>query len=228
MINISGVSGAGPIWHQFMRAVLRGQPELSFERPDGLVQVEVCTLSGLLPGDACPYTRREWFISGTQPTTTDTFYVRVPVDALTGLPANATTPPDRIEQRVYLDLPPQAQDWARAQGLPLLPDTLADHGETASLTDLLVVSPEAQTIYQLDPGLPLDAQRVRVVVVGPPGLQNVTLMIDDQPLATVESPPFEAYWTLAVGEHTAYAQGVTATGETIESAPIPFRVNPPQ
>jgi membrane carboxypeptidase/penicillin-binding protein PbpC len=228
MINISGVSGAGPIWHQFMRTVLRGQPELSFERPDDLVQVEVCTLSGLLPGDTCPYTRREWFIPGTQPTTTDTFYVRVAVDTLTGLPADATTPPDRIEQRVYLDLPPQAHDWARSESLPLLPDSLAGRGETAALNELLVVSPEPQTVYQLDPGLPLDAQRVRVVAVGPPGLQNVTLTIDDQPLATIETPPFEAYWTLAVGEHVARAEGTTATGESIESTSIPFRVNPPQ
>ena len=103
MINISGVSGAGPIWHHFMRAVLRGQPELNFERPDGLVQVEVCTLSGALPTPDCPYTRREWFIRGTEPTAYDTFYQSMTLDAATGLPADDATPSERRIQQVFLD-----------------------------------------------------------------------------------------------------------------------------
>lgn len=227
MANISGVSGAGPIWHHFMRTVLRGQPELPFDQPDGLEQVEICALSGLLPTAACPYTRREWFISGTAPTAYDSLYVRVTVDALTGLPADASTPPERVEERVYLDLPPQAQDWARAEGLPLLPDVFAARPDRSPIEDLLVISPEPQTIYQLDPALPTAAQRIRVVAVGPPGLRNVTLTVNGEPLATLASPPFEAYWPLAAGEYVVSAQGTLPDGSPIESDPVPFRVNLP-
>ncbi|MEJ2749509.1 MAG: penicillin-binding transpeptidase domain-containing protein, partial [Anaerolineae bacterium] len=84
MENVSGVSGAGPIWHYFMRAALAGQPETNFVQPPGLVQVEICALSGLLPGDDCPYRRREWFLAGTQPVESDTFYQRVALDSRTG------------------------------------------------------------------------------------------------------------------------------------------------
>ena len=49
MKGVSGISGAGPIWHDFMLAVLRDRPPLVFTRPDGLVRVEVCADSGLLP-----------------------------------------------------------------------------------------------------------------------------------------------------------------------------------
>jgi membrane carboxypeptidase/penicillin-binding protein PbpC len=55
MLDISGISGAGPIWHDFMVNVLRNVPARQFARPDGLVQVEVCADSGLLPG-----VERDW------------------------------------------------------------------------------------------------------------------------------------------------------------------------
>ena len=48
MVDVTGVSGAGPIWHHFMREVLTGQPELEFERPEGLLYTEICALSGLV------------------------------------------------------------------------------------------------------------------------------------------------------------------------------------
>ena len=49
MKGVSGISGAGPIWHDFMRTVLRERPPLAFTQPEGLVRVEVCADSGLLP-----------------------------------------------------------------------------------------------------------------------------------------------------------------------------------
>ena len=49
MKGVSGISGAGPIWHDFMLAVLRDRPPLAFTQPDGLVRAEVCADSGLLP-----------------------------------------------------------------------------------------------------------------------------------------------------------------------------------
>ena len=42
MKGVSGISGAGPIWHDFMVSVLRDRPPLAFTQPDGLVRVEVC------------------------------------------------------------------------------------------------------------------------------------------------------------------------------------------
>ncbi len=230
MNNISGVSGAGPIWHQFMRTVLRGQPELEFERPTGLVEVEICSLSGLLPTPDCPYTRREWFISGTQPSEYDTLYRRMTIDTLTGLPADELTPPERREERLFLDLPPQAHDWARRMGLALLPGSLTASPASGrdAQTGFVIASPDAYTIYQVSSSLPLDTQRLRIAALGPPGLHDVTLYLDGRPLATCATPPFEAWWVLEVGDHTVAATGVTASGEVIVSDARLFRVNPPE
>ncbi|PKO23004.1 MAG: penicillin-binding protein [Chloroflexi bacterium HGW-Chloroflexi-1] len=51
MRDVSGITGAGPIWHDFMISVLRDTPPQAFARPDGLLRVEVCADSGLLPLD---------------------------------------------------------------------------------------------------------------------------------------------------------------------------------
>ena len=53
MKGVSGISGAGPIWHDFMVTVLRDRPPLDFTQPEGLVRVEVCADSGLLPVRPC-------------------------------------------------------------------------------------------------------------------------------------------------------------------------------
>jgi len=68
MRDISGISGAAPLWHDLMEAALKGQPVREFPRPEGLVEVEVCAASGQLPGPDCPYRLTELFLEGTEPT----------------------------------------------------------------------------------------------------------------------------------------------------------------
>src|SRR5690606_2103277 len=84
MVDVTGVSGAGPIWHDFMRLALRGQPALAFARPEGVTQAEVCALSGLLPTDDCALRVVDWFIEGTVPTAYDNLYRRFTIDVETG------------------------------------------------------------------------------------------------------------------------------------------------
>jgi membrane peptidoglycan carboxypeptidase len=55
MRDVTGLTGAAPIWHYFMRSVLSSKPEINFKQPAGLVQVEICSLSGLLPTPECPF-----------------------------------------------------------------------------------------------------------------------------------------------------------------------------
>jgi hypothetical protein len=91
----------------------------------------------------------------------------------------------------------------------------------------VIASPDAYTVYQISRELPLNAQRLRIVAAGPPGLRDVTIYLDGQALATSASPPFEAWWVLEAGEHAVTATAVTAAGEVIASDARPFRVNPP-
>ncbi len=65
-IVASGVTGASPIWNKIMTAVLKDQPNESFPRPDNVTQTEVDGLLTGKPHGGSP-TRREYFISGTEP-----------------------------------------------------------------------------------------------------------------------------------------------------------------
>src|SRR5690606_36029398 len=92
MVNVSGLSGAGPIWNQFIREVLQGTPAYDFARPEGLVRAEVCAISGLLPTDACSTRVWDWFIEGTVPTEYDYFHQIFEIDTRTRQLADETTP----------------------------------------------------------------------------------------------------------------------------------------
>jgi len=62
----SGVTGAAPIFNKIMTAILKNTPANSWDIPQGLDKVTVCSLTGTLPCQGCP-TRAEWFLAGTVP-----------------------------------------------------------------------------------------------------------------------------------------------------------------
>jgi membrane carboxypeptidase/penicillin-binding protein PbpC len=71
MKGISGVTGAGPIWHNFMEAALADRPVIDFVRPAGIVELEVCADSGTQPSQYCPNRKREIFFVDQPPAPAD-------------------------------------------------------------------------------------------------------------------------------------------------------------
>jgi penicillin-binding protein 1B len=69
-LNLEGAHSAAPIWAEFMKRAL-GYREYSdakpFKAPTGIVSVDVDPLSGMLATSACPSSRPEVFIAGTEP-----------------------------------------------------------------------------------------------------------------------------------------------------------------
>ncbi len=67
-VGLSGTRAALPIWVDFMKAALAGQPPMRFPRPpDDIIFVQIDKETGLLAGPNCPKTRSEAFIAGTEP-----------------------------------------------------------------------------------------------------------------------------------------------------------------
>jgi penicillin-binding protein 1C len=211
-----------------MRSLLSGQPEEDFEQPPGLVQVEVCAISGLLPTEACPYRRTEWFLAGTQPTETDNVYQEVTIDRATGGLADEDMPLENQLSVVALNLPPQAHPWARSEGLVLYSDIL---NWTAAATDsatsapaLYIVSPAYNAVYRLATETSAESQRVRLEAASNQTLQNVSLYVDGALFATLAAPPYSAWWVLAEGDHEVWAEADTGNGESLTSEVLRFRV----
>ncbi|MCU0514649.1 MAG: transglycosylase domain-containing protein [Anaerolineae bacterium] len=226
MIDVTGVSGAGPIYNMLLRRVLLGQPELDFAIPPGLITVDVCELSGLLPTPQCPLTRREYFIAGTQPTEYDTFYQVFAIDRETGFLATDDTPLERRVRQTFIVLPQEAQDWARRHGLRPPPHSAPVQPPDAA-AGLRLLAPDPYTIYEISAVLPPHTQRLRFHAGAPPGTVRVTYWLNEQPVGSATAAPWEVWWPLAEGQYTLVAVADLADGTQLTTDPLPFQVVPP-
>jgi hypothetical protein len=55
-------------------------------------------------------------------------------------------------------------------------------------------------------------------------LLEVTLMVDGQPVAWFETPPYEALWPLEPGVHLISAEGLEANGSRVMSEAVRITV----
>jgi len=69
MKGVSGITGAAPIWHDFMEEALAGTPVRDFPMPEGIHIIEICELTGAVPDSTCPPEKRrsEVFAEGQLP-----------------------------------------------------------------------------------------------------------------------------------------------------------------
>ncbi|MGB7539031.1 MAG: transglycosylase domain-containing protein [Anaerolineales bacterium] len=132
MIGTTGVSGAAPIWSEFMINAIQqmtGNNPAPFVPPPGIMQKLICAATGAEPGKYCATTRSESFVSDQPPLTADQDLWRDTwIDTFTGLRASAACA-DYMEQaltisvrdadaRLWLAADPFGREWARLQGFP--------------------------------------------------------------------------------------------------------------
>jgi membrane carboxypeptidase/penicillin-binding protein PbpC len=218
------MTGAAPIWHEVMRGLLQGRPDHPFMRPEGLDLVNVCAVSGLLPTSACQNTHAEWFITGTEPTQTDNIYQQVLIDSLTNTLANDSTPGERRQSINVLNLPVEAQAWARTQGFLLLADYSQSVEYTQQTDQLAFLSPHDNTTYRIDPNIDLSMQQIKIEVAAGNEVAQVTFYVDGNPLTTVTSAPYEAWWALSAGEHQFWVEGVGVNNKVVKSEAVTITV----
>jgi 1A family penicillin-binding protein len=117
MINISGLSGAGPIWHNFMERAHEGVPIKDFTRPAAIIELEVCADSGTIPSEVCPQRRKEIFFQEQPPLGPEhDIHQIIEIDRNTGLRANEFCR-NNIEKKYYQVYPPDGWAWAVEHGI---------------------------------------------------------------------------------------------------------------
>ncbi|MEM7133757.1 MAG: transglycosylase domain-containing protein [Chloroflexota bacterium] len=143
MKNVTGLSGAAPIWNGVMAKYHDGEPDLWYERPPSLTTRAICTPSGLLPTEFCPGSRQryETFVAGTEPTLSDDIWQPFDIDLETGQLAGPGTPPERREIRVYEILPQEAADWVRESGIAQPPTEVSTLRTIDADPDVAILSP---------------------------------------------------------------------------------------
>ncbi|MBN1535105.1 MAG: transglycosylase domain-containing protein [Anaerolineales bacterium] len=130
MEDISGVAGAAPIWAKFMETavitVSGGNPS-SFSRPSGIVEREICAVSGAEPSEKCPSKRKEIFASDQLPLPKEEdLWQNIEIDTWTNLKASSACDDFKKEKSVinvtdewavkWIKQTQEGKDWASGMG----------------------------------------------------------------------------------------------------------------
>jgi 1A family penicillin-binding protein len=206
MLNISGITGAAPIWNEFMRTALADQPALDFTPPPGVRQWEVCADTGTQPSVACPEKRTLWFAEDRPPLPPEKdLHQRIKLDKLTGKLATEFTPPDAIEEKDFIVYPEQYRQWAEEHGIPQPPTEQSDvytgeanviirepvDGEIVSGVITVVGSADAPAFasYELQYGVSHDPGAFSPPVSGPYGSPIVENVLGQWDTSGLEDGP---------------------------------------
>ena len=133
------------LWRALMQHATRDLPSVTWEAPPGVSTMAVCDPSGMLPTTDCPTVVSDVFLSGHEPTHLDTLFRRYQINRETGRLATVFTPPELIEERVYMLVPPEASSWAKEAGIPTPPSAYdVIHMPTPS-AEAVITSPQIFT-----------------------------------------------------------------------------------
>ena len=109
------------LWNALMQTASENTIADGWTAPLGVSTMTVCDPSGMLPTRECPNLVTEVFLNGSEPTQADTMFREFSVNRETGLLATVFTPPELIDNRVYMLVPENARDWAESTDLDIPP-----------------------------------------------------------------------------------------------------------
>ena len=219
MTGSTGVTGAGPLFHEVMLAAVRGRELTSLVDHHALASVEICELSGAIAAEACPHRRLEWFVPGREPRAACAMHEVVAVDLENGLRAGPRCGA-LSQRRVFERYPSEYENFARQAGRPLAPRDFSRRCPGAPAApggpapELLF--PSSRSEFVIDPGLRNDQE---IVLEARAESDRLTFYVDEQRLATLRAP-FRLPWRLAPGAHRVRV----ATPEGVASELVAFDV----
>jgi membrane peptidoglycan carboxypeptidase len=139
---------ASALWHAIIQYATSDLPAENWDAPLGISTMAVCDPSGMLPTGSCPSVVNEVFLSGQEPTQVDTLYRNYEINRETGRLATVFTPPELIEEKVFLLVPPEASAWARDAGIPTPPESYDVIAAPEPAPDARITRPEMFSIHR--------------------------------------------------------------------------------
>jgi penicillin-binding protein 1C len=197
MGHVSGITGAGPLFHAVMLAAMRGREARSLRMGDAQFErVTVCALSGERAGHDCHHTVVE----------------RMTHDRA------ASLAPCSMHVRGAETLPAEYGAWVAAAAA----DREEGSAVRASSAPLHIDSPVDGDAFFLVPDRPASLQAIDVRVAAPDRAGSVDILIDGAPVATLRASraPYVFSWPLAAGSHE-----IVARSGSSRSPPVRVRVD---
>ncbi len=201
----------------------QGLMDVGFPPPRGYQPVRLCALSGQLATNACDRVLEEWFPPSGKPAEYCRMHVLLAIDRRDSLPATPVTPPEFVEVRPFIDLPPQYAEWAAAAGLPRLPrprEKMSMLGSPAATQPIRVIitAPENGLRLLRDPETPVASATLALKASVTPQVPQLLWYVDRQPFQLVDYP-YIARWVAQPGEHIIQVRVPNST-----AASVPIRI----
>ncbi len=234
MESVSGITGAGPIFHAVMEAAMRrrgsgldtaAEPSLSADTHPGLHRVAVCALSGGLATADCPHAIHEW-VSSDATLESCSFHERVRIHTSDGLRAGPSCSRDEIVERTFEHFPPEYLAWATGAMRPLAPrdfSPMCPDAPRATNPDsgtVRILYPTDGARFAIDPERDSALQVLGVQLAVPSAAREATLLVDGEIVDRVRSP-FIANWRLVPGAHVLSAR--TSDGDVSDALHVQVR-----
>jgi penicillin-binding protein 1C len=203
MIGTSGVTGAGPIFHDVMLAAVSDIPRKDFERPKGFIQKDICALSGKLPTPECGNITKEWFVLGTEPKEPDDIFRKFSIDMRNNLKAGEACPEQYVMEKIIAVFPPELKKWARENGWPEAPYAYSPLCAGADVKSgdnwLIIEKPNDLESFLLDPLVPDENEKIIFEAEAGTDIRQVEWSVNGKAVGTALPPHFRFEWSPSPG-----------------------------
>ena len=184
MKEISGVTGAGPIFHDIMMRLHSTSNPSGFTKPPKISSALICSFSGALPHAGCESVIEEYFLEGTTPRERCAFH------------RNDGT----INTSALL---PEYGPWLKNLQQNRLSKLAATDSGSAPVP-FKIIYPRNKSVYKLDPNLRSSYQSIYFEVTAPPGLEDVRWFINGAHYQNGE----KVIWNLLPGSYRLTVEGL--------------------
>jgi penicillin-binding protein 1C len=200
MREISGVTGAGPIFRATMERLYRDRVPPAFVPPHGVIRKIICGASGEIPHQGCPFRMEEFFLPSA-------------------VPGRACIVHDEIGRTNWAAISPLFQSsWnvVSAASKPI-------EKRKTDVTAPMIVFPADRSVFRIDPSVRRDVQAVTFQAIVPQGIHRIEWILNGTLYGTAEAP-FRTRWLLEPGKFVLRARSVSDPSTVSEE--IQFEVIP--
>lgn len=202
--HLVGGTAAGPILFDLLEAIGRGAPKLDEGHPPDLAPIELCALSGRLPGPSCPHTRTVLAPTRRIPADRCALHQAIEVDRATGERVAPSCRAGRdVEARVAVVWPPEVRRWLVDHPVAALPELAPECRDVPAIQAPRIVRPPAGAVALLVPGMAASDQEVALEADA--AGTGLAWFVDGAFLGRVGSDEV-LWWTPVVGRHTLVVQ----------------------
>lgn len=206
MKQISGVTGAGPIFHDIMIRLYNNHTPRNFPVPPEIKKINICAFSGLLLHKGCSTLAEEFFVEGTEPNDLCSFH--------------------KLDGSInFALLAPEYQKWLdhyshNGQIVFNNKDFTANQSHSEKLK---ILHPKDKSVFKIDPNVKLAYQSIYFDALPSGQMTEVRWFVNGIFYKAVKEP-FGVFWNLTPGQYRLRAEG--KNGENNFGDEISFEVLP--